>query len=448
MSNAPPTHTPATLKFKLSLMMFLQFVIWGAWFEIGFSYIPGLAFGDTGFVPKGWVLPLIFGAFNIGALVALFFSTQFADRNYAAEKFLSFSHLIGGLAILGLFFLHPDGGNQPVNFWAFFGLMLLHSIFYVPTISITNSIAFTAMKDPQKEFGPIRLWGTIGWIVASWPFIFILVDWSKVPAFGAVGFTDWLGEAFSHSLSGAALAKGQSYVFLVAGIASLLLSAFSLTLPHTPPKPASGLDKFAWLKAMKYLAKPFLLVLFFVTFIDAAVHQSYFFWTYDFLKDKVGIPANWAGSVMKIGQIAEILTMLSLGYVLKNLGWRRTMIIGVLGHAARFAVFAYFPEKTPAILIIMLHGVCYAFFFATVYIFVDKYFPKDIRSSAQGLFNALILGVGPFVANFLTSELKVKYSAGGVIDYPVVFQYSMGAALVGAILLALFFHPPKDEVKE
>src|SRR5450432_3660676 len=149
---------------------------------------------------------------------------------------------------------------------------------------------------------------------------------------------------------------------------------------------------------------------------------------------------------MKIGQIAEILTMLSLGYVLKNLGWRKTMILGVLGHAARFAVFAYFPEKTPTILIIMLHGVCYAFFFATVYIFVDKYFPKDIRSSAQGLFNALILGVGPFVANFLTSELKVKYSAGGVIDYPVVFQYSMGAALLGAILLALFFHPPKEEV--
>jgi len=421
--------------------MFLEFVIWGAWFEIGFSYIPNLGF------PEPWMTPLVFGAFNIGALVALFFSTQFADRNYSAEKFLSFSHLIGGLAIMGLFFLHPEG-DQKAAFWPFFGLMLLYSIFYVPTISITNSIAFAAMKDPQKEFGPIRLWGTIGWIVASWPFIFILVDWSKVPAMGAVGFTDWLGEAFSHSLSGAALAKGQSYVFLVAGIASLLLSAFSLTLPHTPPKPASGLDQFAWLKALKYLGKPFLLVLFIVTFIDAAVHQSYFFWTYDFLVNKVEIKANWAGPVMKLGQIAEILTMLSLGYVLKNLGWRTTMIIGVLGHAARFAVFAYFPEKTPAILIILLHGVCYAFFFATVYIFVDKYFPKDIRSSAQGLFNALILGVGPFVANFLTSELKVKYSVDGVIDYPVVFQYSMGAALVGAILLALFFHPPKEEVKE
>lgn len=446
MSTTP--HTPAALKLKLSLMMFLQFVIWGAWFEIGFSYIPGLSFADDGMVPKTWMLPLIFGAFNIGALVALFFSTQFADRNYAAEKFLAFSHLIGGLAILGLFFLHPEG-DQKVNFWAFFGLMLLHSIFYVPTISITNSIAFAAMKDPEKEFGPIRLWGTIGWIVASWPFIFILVDWTKVPAMGGdVGFTDWLGAAFSNSLAGPALAKGQSYVFLVAGAASLLLAAFSLTLPHTPPKPATGLDKFAWLKAMKYLAKPFLLVLFIVTFIDAAVHQSYFFWTYDFLKDKVGIPANWAGPVMKIGQIAEIVTMLFLGYVLKNLGWRTTMIIGVLGHAARFAVFAYVPEKYAAITVNVLHGICYAFFFATVYIFVDKYFPKDIRSSAQGLFNVLILGVGPFVANFVTSDLKVHYTEAGVINYPAVFQYSMGAALVGAILLLLFFHPPKEEPRE
>jgi nucleoside transporter len=438
MSSAPATSF--ALKFKLSFMMFLQFVIWGAWFEIGFSYIPGLGF------PEGWMTPLVFSAFNIGALVALFFSTQFADRNYAAEKFLAFSHLIGGLAILGLFFIHPEPGTK-VNFWTFFGLMLLHSVFYVPTISITNSIAFAAMKDPEKEFGPIRLWGTIGWIVASWPFIFILVDWSKVPAYGTVDFTEWLGASLGSSLSGEALAKGQSYVFLVAGVASLLLAAFSLTLPHTPPKPASGQDSLAWLKALRFLSKPFLLVLFIVTFIDAAVHQSFFVWTPDFLANQVKIPANWVTPVMKIGQIAEIVTMLFLGYVLKNLGWRTTMIIGVLGHAARFAVFAFYPDKTAAIVINVLHGICYAFFFATVYIFVDKYFPKDIRSSAQGLFNVLILGVGPSVANFATSYLKDRYTVDKVLDYPAVFQYSMAAGLVAAVLLLLFFHPPKEESK-
>ncbi|HQR06991.1 MAG TPA: MFS transporter [Gemmatales bacterium] len=536
MSSASPVHTPAALKFKLSLMMFLQFVIWGAWFEIGFSFIPALKFEQP------WMNALVFGAFNIGAIVALFFSTQFADRNFAAEKFLSFSHLIGGLAIGGLFFLlttvglnqgelssvridgrgptatsgvgalsdktrvvvdnittdkkadefwttfdkdlktyqeahQADAKQTKVSdprfvqtfivtsakpgeivgdaktplapFWPFLILMLVHSLFYVPTISITNSIAFASMKEPEKEFGPIRVWGTIGWIVAAWPFIFILLDWSKVPALGNVGFTDWIGTALGSPLSGAALIKGQSYVFIVAGIASLLLAAFSLSLPNTPPKPASGVDKFAWFKAMKYLAKPFLLVLFLVTFIDAAVHQSFFFWTPDFLIDRVKIPANWATPVMKIGQIAEIITMLFLGYVLKSLGWRTTMIIGVLGHAARFAVFAYMPDDKYAIIIInVLHGICYAFFFATVYIFVDKFFPKDIRSSAQGLFNVLIVGVGPFVANFICTELKTMYTVNKVLDYSAVFQYSMGAGLVAALLLLFFFHPPKDEVKE
>ena len=145
---------------------------------------------------------------------------------------------------------------------------------------------------------------------------------------------------------------------------------------------------------------------------------------------------------MKIGQVAEILTMLALGWVLKNLGWRWTMVIGVLGHAARFAVFAFFPEQPPVLAVIALHGVCYAFFFATVYIFVDKTFPTDVRSSAQGLFNVLILGVGPFVANSVCGELAGRMkTADGKLDYPAVFQVSMFAALVGALLLAVFFKP-------
>jgi MFS family permease len=429
---------PPGLMFKLSLMMFLQFFIWGAWFEIAFSYIPGLKFQDA----EWWMEPLIYGAFNIGAVVALFFSTQFADRSFAAEKFLGVSHFIGGLAIGGLFFLHPAPG-ETINFWLYFGLMLLHSVFYVPTISITNAIAFNAFTDPDKQFGPVRLWGTIGWIAASWPFIFILTNWANVPAFGSVGIGEWLGKVFASPLEGDAAQNGKSFVFLVAAIASLILSAFSFSLPHTPPKPATGEDSLAWLKAMKHLGQPFMFVLFIVTFIDAAVHQSYFIWTFDFLVGQVGIPANWAGATMKIGQIAEIITMLALGWALKTFGWRVTMIVGVLGHAARFAVFAFVPDQIPVIAVIALHGICYAFFFATVYIFVDKYFPKDVRSSAQGLFNLLILGVGPFIAGFACKNLRVNHTVDGKLDYPMVFQYSMGAALIGALLLLLFFHPPK-----
>ena len=187
---------------------------------------------------------------------------------------------------------------------------------------------------------------------------------------------------------------------------SLLLAAFSLTLPHTPPKPVeAGANRFAWLEAMRLLRHPFILVLWIVTFIDATVHNLFFNWTGTFPRHRaaaggVGIPGNWIMPVMSIGQIAEILTMLVLGVTLKRLGWRTTMIVGILGHAARFAVFAFLPQYPGLVVLVnVLHGICYAFFFATVYIFVDEFFPKDARASAQGLFNLMILGFGPLVAN-------------------------------------------------
>lgn len=433
------------LKFRLSMMMFLEFFIWGAWFPLIFGYLPSLGFADG-----SWGQTLILWTFNISAVIALFFSTQFADRNFAAEKFLSFSHLIGGLAMLGLFFIRKpeDGGSAP--FFPFFGLMLVHTLFYVPTISITNSIAFANLRDAQKEFGFVRLWGTIGWVAAAWPFVFILVDWSKVPAFNAADAISWLGSALGTPKTGADLRQATSYTFIAAGAASLLLSVFSLTLPHTPPKPATNeRNQLAWLEAMRLLAYPFVLVLFVVTFIDATVHQIFFVWAGRFFEYGVGIPGNWTMPVMSIGQIAEIATMALLGYVLKRLGWRMTMVIGILGHAIRFSVFAFFPEAVPAIAVNVLHGICYAFFFATVYIFVDEFFPKDARSSAQGLFNLLILGVGPFVGNFLGPLLGAIFKQGeNTYDFRSMFVIPAAMALAAALILLLGFHPPrKVEVK-
>jgi nucleoside transporter len=416
------------VRFKLSVMMLLEIFIWGAWFPLINDYMLSLGFSG---IERGWIL----NAFALASFTAMFFSTQFVDRNFAAERFLAFSQLVGGLAILGLFWT--------TTFWPFFILMLVHSLFYVPTISITNSIAFANLKDPQREFGPVRLWGTIGWIAAAWPFVFILVDWARVPALGEVGLVEWLGDALGMAKTGTAQQEATRYTFVVAGVASLLLAGFSLLLPHTPPRPAPpGGENLAWLEAMKLLRVGYVMVLFVVTFFDAAVHQCYFNWTATYLKS-IGIPANWIMPAMSIGQIAEIGTMAFLGVCLKKLGWRYTMVIGILGHALRFAVFAFVPNPWVAVGINVVHGICYAFFFATVYIFVDEFFPKDARSSAQGLFNFLILGMGPFVGNFVWQYLgSVFETPGGKVDFQHLFLVPSGVALAAALCLFLFFRPP------
>lgn len=392
---------------KLFVMMFLEFFIWGAWLPPIFGYMPAIGFSGT-------QQALVGSAFAIASLVGIFFSNQFVDRNFAAERFLAFSHLVGGLAMLGLFFIK--------SFPLFFALMLVHSLFYVPTISVTNSLAFANLKDAQKEFGIVRMGGTIGWIAAQWPLYFVL-----------------------GSMQGDEAIRATRWVFIISAVASFVLAGFSLALPHTPPKPVQkGEGSLAWLKAAKVLRYPFLLVLFVVTFIDATIHNGYFVLIFNFLAN-IGIQPKWITPITSIGQIAEILTMGVLGMALSRLGWKTTMIFGILGHAARFAVFAFFPQNhTFIVLIQVLHGICYAFFFATLYIFVDAAFPKDVRTSAQGLFNLLILGAGDLAAKWIFIPLQAKYTVDGVVDYKSLFLVPTALAIVAAIILAVAFYPPRD----
>ena len=323
------------------------------------------------------------------------------------------SHLIGGLSMIGLFFVK--------DFGSFFFLMLVHSIFYVPTISVANSLAFAHLKDAKRQFGAVRMGGTIGWVFASWPLYFLL-----------------------KGVEGDALQHAMGYIFIVAGSASLVLAAFSLALPHTPPQPASDTGaRLAWRKALGFLmASPFLLVLFVVTFIDSTVHNGYFLMAGGFLA-KIGIKPENIMPVMSIGQVAEILTMAVLGLALRKLGWKWTMIVGILGHGARFLVFAFLSDQVPLIVAVqLLHGICYAFFFATLYIFIDVAFPRDVRTSAQGLFNLLVLGLGDLAAKWLFIPLQDHYTVNGVTDYRHLFLVPSGMALVAVILLAAAFNPP------
>ena len=415
MSRSSASSSASAPTFRLWLMMVLEFAIWGAWLPLIWGYMgAGVADGGLGFT--GQQIAWVGSAFAIASIVGIFFSSQFADRTFAAERFMAASHLIGGLAMLGMYWAK--------DFPTFFGLMLVHALLYVPTISVSNSIAFTHMKDAQKEFGIVRMGGTIGWILVAWPLYFIL-----------------------EGKTGAEAVAASRTIFLIAGGLSIALAVYSLLLPHTPPKPAkAGEGGFAWMKAAKFLAKPYLAVLFLVTFIDAMIHNGYFVMAGDFLGSKtVGLEPKWIMPVMSIGQVAEIATMAILGTVLARLGWKTTMILGILGHAARFAVFAFLPQNQAVIIAVqVLHGICYAFFFATLYIFIDAAFPKDVRSSAQSLFNLLVLGLGDLAAKWFFIPLQDKLRGPDGIDYRQLFLWPTFLALAAAILLAVAFWPPKS----
>lgn len=391
------------IRTKLCVMMVLEYMIWGAWLPLlglylGPKYLNFDVESQT---------PWIFNAFAIASLIGMFFGSQLADRYFAQEKFLAFSHLVGGLAMLAM-------AHQKA-FWPVFGLMLLHCFFYVPTLSITNAITFANLKD-SKDFGLVRAFGTIGWILASIPFFFFPTE----------------------------------SLFTISGVFSLVLAVFCLTLPYTPPAAVTDENSgFAPLKAIKLLAVPTILVLFIVTFLDSLVHYCYFFWTGSFLAS-LGLPEKWIPAAMSIGQFAEIATMAYLSFFLKALGWRKIMILGILGHVVRFGIYSFGTPETLWMVILsnVVHGCCYAFFFATVYIFVDENFPKDVRTSAQSLFNFLVLGAGPFFGNFIWGWLGRVFSHPAaengkdvVIEYHKLFLAPLGFGIIAALFLVIFFHP-------
>jgi nucleoside transporter len=385
------------------MMMFLEYVIWGSWLPLLALYLGNvLEFSGS---QIGW----IFATPAIACVVALFVGGQLADRVMSTEKLLAVLHVVGGVAMLALAF--------QTTFWGFFLIMLVYQLAYIPTMSLTNAIAFHHSQDARNDFGRIRLWGTIGWIAASWPFVFILAG-----------------------KTGDALEAALSSIFIVAAVASFALAAFSLTLPATPPgRNAQAAN--APLEAIRFLAVPAILVLFVVTFMDALVHQGYFQLTSPFL-ERAGLPANWIMPAMSIGQIAEILTMAILGTVLGRYGWRTTMAVGIAAHALRFFVYAIGDPLWLMVAINVVHGMCYAFFFAAVYIFVDEYFPKDSRASAQGLFNLLILGLGPFVGSLLWGWLAdTLRTSTGEVDYRTLFQVPAWLAVTAMVFLLIAFRP-------
>ncbi len=403
---------PLGLRIRLSVMMFCTYVIWGSWLPMLGRYLTdfcGFSGGEL-----GW----IFATMAIASFTAMFGSAQVADRWVSSERFMVVSHLASGILMFAV--------STQETFWPFFFLMLLYAIFYLPTLSLANSISFAHMPDAQRDFGGIRLWGTIGWVAASLPLFFIL-----------------------RGLEGEALKQGLKWTFYLAGGMSLFLAFFSLSLPHTPPKKDAA-QEFAPFKALSLLKTPAFLVLFILTLSDASVHQCYFLWTSPYLAT-LGIPDQWIMPAMSIAQVAEVFTMAAMGWFLRKLGWRRMLSLGVLAHVIRFAIYSYSAGKPELAWLVIasnvVHGAAYTFFLAVVYVFAEEFSPKDVRASAQMLFNLVILGIGPFIASPILGYLGDVYRdpKTGVIDYHGLFMVPTIWALITAVVLLATFWPPEEK---
>ncbi|MCS6920073.1 MAG: MFS transporter, partial [Fimbriimonadales bacterium] len=398
-------------RFTLAVMMFLQYAIWGTWSVALAGYLEK----ELGFTGLG--LALIYNALPLMSLIVPFTAGQVADRFMPAQYALALFHLLGGVLLIALAFQRE---LLPMTL-----LMLGYAFFYAPTLALSNSVAFRNLKLPDIEFGPIRVWGTIGWIVANLVVTFVRGTFDSLQW----GFID---------------------VFALAGGISILAALACLALPHTPPAKEAS-DPLAFTKAFSLLRDPNYRIFFIIALIVATELPLYYVLTFPFLQSAgrvVGITAENLPTWMTIAQIAEIFTIaFMLPIVLLVWGVRKTMLLGIFAWPARYAVFALvwaMHETAPwtvwlAVAALALHGFCYVFFFVVAFIYTDRVAPRDVRSSAQALINVAVLGVGMLIGGFFAGWLKDFFTQDGVTNYTMVFLVPTVITIVAGIAFAALF---------
>ena len=403
---------------RLGAMMFLQYALWGAWLPVTARYLSAsVAEGGLGFTGSqiGMTLGL---AGSIGAVMAPFIAGQIADRYFSTERILAFLVTAGGVV--------KWITSYQTEYSAWLVLSIIYSVLYMPTLALSNSITFSHIDDQENDFPKIRIWGTIGWIVASWVFPMIWLqtnlNFQWMPPFivGAEvpNVTSRLADALKFS-----------------GLISITYGAFCFLLPHTPPK-KDAIEKLAFKKAFELFRFSSFTILVIASLAVSVIHQIYFLQTGPFLSH-IGILDSQIGPAMTIGQFAEILTMAYLGFFLKRLGFKKVITIGVAAYFMRYAVFG--TESFPVWVMIIsqaFHGFCYAFFFAAAYIYVDKLADEDVRHSAQTVFGIIILGGGPVIGGWLSGYLQNMYTVENIFNYSN-FWYTVSA--IGLATMVFFY---------
>ena len=406
--------TAPNIRARLSLMMFLQYAIWGAWLPFLFSFLSEHRHmkGDQ----IGWM----FAAGAAGAILAPFFAGQIADRWFATEKYLAISHLLGAALIWNLATIESYQGFLIFSF--------LYSLCYAPTMPLSNSLAFHHLVDRDREFGRVRAWGTFGWIVVG------------------LAMGHWL--AYAHSpaeLTGDALhaaqVAGKVDAFKLSAILGVLMGLYCMTLPHTPPA-QNAVQKNATFEALGEVKRQPLLTLFLLAVPVSCIHQFYFVHAEGFvgrlhmpdvLEDIFGVGG---GGFMTIGQMTEVLVLACMPFLAARFTRKSLLAFGLLAYAARMALFAYGQDSAPLLLLgLALHGPIFGCFIFLSFMIVDEECTPDVRASAQSLYNLVIVGIGVIVGSKIAGWVS-DWAAG---DYTRLFAVPMWASLVCLlILLALY----------
>jgi nucleoside transporter len=396
-----------SIRFRLGIMMFLEYAIWGAWAPVLSAYL------DSSLHFSGLQIGFIMGLLPIATILAPMIGGQLADRHFPAQKVIAVLQLLGGVILIL--------GAAVQSYSGLVWIMLVYCILYAPTLALTNSIAFMNLKNSEKDFGKIRVWGTIGWIAAGWA----LFGW----------------RVLAKSASGIAL-KGD--VLLLAGVFSLIMGLQSFSLPQTPPNKEAK-KPWAFLEAFKMLKDRDLLIFVIICFVVATELQFYYILTSLFLTSPVvGVSQTSISLVMTIAQVAEIFVMaFLLPVVLPKFGIKKTMILGLLAWPLRYIIFVI---GTPAWLVIAslsLHGFCYVFFFVAAYTYIDMIAPADIRASAQSLIAVVILGIGNFVGSNFSGWIKDLFTRNDVTNWRNVFWVPTALTLLCAVAFVFLFRERK-----